>query len=263
MIPSLILVGIYVSICFASASFVRKWCRRCRQDVRDPISASEFAETAWCRTSAACADLHGAGHDPRRLATPTEGGSMGAVGALALTIIHRRMSWKPSPARQCTPPLKLTTMVMFILVGSTVFCLTFRGRGGRSLDRRGFLSHFLPGGICGAFLVSSTCSSSSWRSSSTISRSPSSSFRCSRRCRGKMGIDLIWFGVLICVNMQTSFMHPPFGFALFFCARSRRPRSRAKTSYRARPLRRHHVDHGRAGASVSRHGVGAAEDNRR
>src|SRR6478736_3886872 len=83
------------------------------------------------------------------LATPTEGGAMGAVGALALAILHRRLTWDLLKQAMDTT-LKLTTMVMFILVGSTVFSLTFRGVDG-DLWIEGMLSD-LPGGVVG-FLV--------------------------------------------------------------------------------------------------------------
>jgi tripartite ATP-independent transporter DctM subunit len=83
------------------------------------------------------------------LATPTEGGAMGAVGALALAIMHRRLTWKLLKEGMDTT-LKLTTMVMFILIGSTVFSLTFRGVDG-DLWIEGMLSN-LPGGVFG-FLV--------------------------------------------------------------------------------------------------------------
>ena len=83
------------------------------------------------------------------LATPTEGGAMGAVGALALAILHRRLTWDLLKQGMDTT-LKLTTMVMFILVGSTVFSLTFRGVDG-DLWVEGMLSN-LPGGVVG-FLI--------------------------------------------------------------------------------------------------------------
>ena len=84
------------------------------------------------------------------LATPTEGGAMGAVGALALAILHRRLTWELLKEGMDTT-LKLTTMVMFILVGSTVFSLTFRGVDG-DLWVEGMLLSNLPGGVIG-FLV--------------------------------------------------------------------------------------------------------------
>jgi TRAP-type mannitol/chloroaromatic compound transport system permease large subunit len=104
--------------------------------------------------------------------------------------------------------LKLTTMVMFILVGSTVFSLTFRGVDG-DLWIEGMLSN-LPGGVIGflvfvnvfVFFLAFFLDYFEIAMLAPVAE--------------KMGIDLIWFGVLIGVNMQTSFMHPPFGFALFY-----------------------------------------------
>ena len=147
------------------------------------------------------------------LATPTEGGRHGR---------GRR-----DGARRDQPPphlaavwqamdttMRITAMVVFILIGSTVFSLGLPGRRRRRVDRAPADRRCRA--ARSASWSSSTSSSSSWRSSSISSRSPSSSSRCWRRSREKLGIDLIWFGVLLCVNMQTSFMHPPFGFALFY-----------------------------------------------
>lgn len=146
------------------------------------------------------------------LATPTEGGAMGAVGALALAIAHRRLSMKLlKEAMDMT--LKITTMVMFILVGSTVFTLTFRGVDG-DLWVEGMLSN-LPGGVIGflifvnVFIFFLAFFLDYFEIAFII-------IPLLAPVAEKMGIDLIWFGVLIGVNMQTSFMHPPFGFALFY-----------------------------------------------
>jgi tripartite ATP-independent transporter DctM subunit len=146
------------------------------------------------------------------LATPTEGGAMGAVGALALAIAHRRLSMKLlKEAMDMT--LKITTMVMFILVGSTVFSLTFRGVDG-DLWVEGMLSN-LPGGVIGflifvnVFIFFLAFFLDYFEIAFII-------IPLLAPVAEKMGIDLIWFGVLIGVNMQTSFMHPPFGFALFY-----------------------------------------------
>jgi len=125
------------------------------------------------------------------VATPTEGGAMGATGALVLALMNRRLTW--SLLRQAmNSTAKLTTFVVFILIGSTVFSLTFRGVNGDI-----WIEHLLtslPGGQVGFLIVVPLLA-------------PVAS---------KLGIDLIWFGVLLGVNMQTSFMHPPFGFALFY-----------------------------------------------
>jgi tripartite ATP-independent transporter DctM subunit len=146
------------------------------------------------------------------LATPTEGGAMGAVGALALAIANRRLSLKLlKEAMDMT--LKITTMVMFILVGSTVFTLVFRGVDG-DLWVEGMLSD-LPGGVVGflifvnVFIFFLAFFLDYFEIAFII-------IPLLAPVAEKMGIDLIWFGVLIGVNMQTSFMHPPFGFALFY-----------------------------------------------
>ena len=188
------------------------------------------------------------------LATPTEGGAMGAVGALALAIMHRRLSLKLLKESMDTT-LKLTTMVMFILVGSTVFSLTFRGVDG-DLWVESMLSN-LPGGdvvhimdttlklttMVMFILVGSTVFSLTFRGvdgdlwiEGMLSNLPGGVvgflvfvnvfvfflaffldyFEIAfiiipllAPVAEKMGIDLIWFGVLIGANVQTSFMPSP------------------------------------------------------
>jgi tripartite ATP-independent transporter DctM subunit len=146
------------------------------------------------------------------IATPTEGGAMGATGALALALINRRLSW--SLLRQAmNSTAKLTSFVVFILVGATVFSLTFRGVNGDL-----WVEHLLtgiPGGVVGflilvnvlVFLLAFFLDFFELAFIVVPLLAP---------VADKMGIDLIWFGVLLGVNMQTSFMHPPFGFALFY-----------------------------------------------
>jgi tripartite ATP-independent transporter DctM subunit len=146
------------------------------------------------------------------VATPTEGGAMGATGALVLAIINRRLSW--SLVRQAmNSTAKLTSFVVFILVGATVFSLTFRGVNGDL-----WVEHLLtgmPGGAIGflivvnilVFLLAFFLDFFELAFIIVPLLAP---------VADKLGIDLIWFGVLLGVNMQTSFMHPPFGFALFY-----------------------------------------------
>lgn len=146
------------------------------------------------------------------IATPTEGGAMGAVGALVLAAMKRRLTL--SVVRQALESTtRLSAFVMFILVGARVFSLTFYGVNGHV-----WVEHLLvalPGGETGflifvsvlvfllaffldffelAFIIV------------PLLVAPAEA----------LGIDLIWFGVILGVNMQTSFMHPPFGFALFY-----------------------------------------------
>jgi tripartite ATP-independent transporter DctM subunit len=146
------------------------------------------------------------------IATPTEGGAMGATGALALALINRRLNW--SLLRQAmNSTAKLTSFVIFILVGATVFSLTFRAVNGDL-----WVEHLLtgiPGGAVGflilvnilVFLLAFFLDFFELAFIVIPLLAPVAE---------KLGIDLIWFGVLLGVNMQTSFMHPPFGFALFY-----------------------------------------------
>jgi tripartite ATP-independent transporter DctM subunit len=146
------------------------------------------------------------------IATPTEGGAMGATGALALALINRRLSW--SLLKQAmNSTAKLSSFVLFILVGSTVFSLTFRGVNGDL-----WVEHLLtglPGGPTGFLIVVNALV--------FVLAFFLDFFELAfiivpllGPVADKLGIDLIWFGVLLGVNMQTSFMHPPFGFALFY-----------------------------------------------
>ena len=217
------------------------------------------------------------------LATPTEGGAMGMVGAIVLAVLHRpefsrhaktaawigaaallvvsmpafvvwQDDWMPQgtvsaasstlaairapvfmvfyialaivmweavriaelrklilQASQST--MRLTAMVIFILIGSTIFTLVFRGVDG-DLWIEGMLLH-LPGGKVG-FLVFVNLFVFFLAFFLDFFEIAFIIIPLLAPVASKLGIDLIWFGVLLCVNMQTSFMHPPFGFALFY-----------------------------------------------
>ena len=145
-------------------------------------------------------------------ATPTEAAGVGAGGALLLAAGHRAL--RLAVLRDiCTATLKTTSMVFFILIGASVFSLVFRGYGGDELVRAVFAD--MPGGLVGATLI----------------------VMLVIFCLGfildfieityvvvpivapvllAMGLDPVWLGVLIAVNLQTSFLTPPFGFALFY-----------------------------------------------
>ncbi len=146
------------------------------------------------------------------IATPTEGGAMGAVGAVALALINRRLS--TSLLRQAmNSTARLTTFVLFILIGSTVFSLTFRAVNGDL-----WVEHLLtdlPGGAIG-FLIVVNLLVFFLAFFLDFFELAFIVVPLLAPVAGKLGIDLIWFGVLLGVNMQTSFLHPPFGFALFF-----------------------------------------------
>jgi TRAP-type mannitol/chloroaromatic compound transport system permease large subunit len=146
------------------------------------------------------------------IATPTEGGAMGATGALILALAKRRLNW--SLLRQAMDSTaKLSSFVIFILIGSSVFTLVFRGVNG-DLWVESLLTS-LPGGQVGFLLVVNFAV--------FVLAFFLDYFELAfiivpllRPVAEHLGIDLIWFGVLLAVNMQTSFLHPPFGFALFY-----------------------------------------------
>jgi tripartite ATP-independent transporter DctM subunit len=146
------------------------------------------------------------------VATPTEGGAMGAVGALALAGVRGKLSL-PTLTQAMDSTARLTSFVIFILIGSTVFSLVFRGVDG-DLWVESLLGD-LPGGVVGflvvvnviVFLLAFFLDFFEIAFILVPLLAPVAE---------KLGIDLVWFGVLLSVNMQTSFMHPPFGFALFY-----------------------------------------------
>jgi TRAP-type mannitol/chloroaromatic compound transport system permease large subunit len=146
------------------------------------------------------------------IATPTEGGAMGAVGALAMALVRRRLSLRlMRQAMDAT--MKLSSFVVMILVGSTTFSLSFQ-----AVDGAVWVEHLLtglPGGQLGFLIVVNILI--------FVLAFFLDFFELAfiivplvGPVAAKLGIDLTWFGVLLAVNMQTSFMHPPFGFALFY-----------------------------------------------
>jgi tripartite ATP-independent transporter DctM subunit len=146
------------------------------------------------------------------VATPTEGGALGAVGALVLAGLHRRL--KLDLLRQAMDStMKLTSFVVFILIGSTVFSLVFRGVNGDLWVEQ--LLTGLPGGALG-FLIVVNLLVFALAFFLDFFEIAFILVPLLAPVAAKLGIDLVWFGVLLGVNMQTSFMHPPFGFALFY-----------------------------------------------
>jgi TRAP-type mannitol/chloroaromatic compound transport system permease large subunit len=146
------------------------------------------------------------------IATPTEGGGMGACGAILLALLNGRLNLKLAK-QALDSTTRLSCFVMFILIGSTVFALVFRGING-DLWVEHLLSG-LPGGQVGFLIVVNLLF--------FILAFFLDFFELAfilvplvGPVAEKLGINLIWFGVLLGVNMQTSFMHPPFGFALFY-----------------------------------------------
>ncbi len=159
------------------------------------------------------------------LATPTEAGAMGVVGALVLAALNRRLTW-PLLWQGMEMTMRITAFVVMILLGARVFSLVFQGVGGKEWVEGLLIS--LPGGVTG-FLVVVNAIVFVLAFFLDFFEIAFIVIPLLAPVAEKLGIDLIWFGVLLCANMQTSFMHPPFGFALFYL-RSIAPRDTVPTS---------------------------------
>jgi len=146
------------------------------------------------------------------VATPTEAGALGAIGAIGLAAINRRLNWK-SLFEALDETVQLTSMVVFLLVGSTAFALVFRGLYG-DIWIEDLLTN-LPGGKVGLLIVANLVI--------FILGFFIDFFEIAFiilpllvPAAKLLGIDLVWFGVMIAINLQTSFLTPPFGFSLFY-----------------------------------------------
>lgn len=146
------------------------------------------------------------------IATPTEAGAVGSLGAIALAAANRQLSWA-SLQQVCDVTLRISSMVIFILFGSTAFSLVFRGLNG---DQFMFdVLANLPGGEVGFLVVSMTVV--------FILGFFIDFFEIAFivvplfvPVAQQLGLDLVWYGVVLGANLQTSFLTPPFGFALFY-----------------------------------------------
>ncbi|GAB3191445.1 TRAP transporter large permease [Hydrogenophaga aquatica] len=146
------------------------------------------------------------------VATPTEGGAMGALGALIMAGSRKRLSM-PLLKQALENTTKLSIFVLFILIGSTVFSFTFNAADGHIWVEH--LFDKMPGGALGFLIVVNILV--------FILGMFIDFFEIAfivipllAPVADKLGIDLIWFGVIIAMNLQTSFLTPPFGFALFY-----------------------------------------------
>ncbi|MCG8351627.1 MAG: TRAP transporter large permease subunit [Chloroflexales bacterium] len=146
------------------------------------------------------------------IATATEAGAVGALGATILAALNRRLSWQ-TIRDVADSTMRVTTLVIFILIGSTAFALIFRALEG---DKFVFdIMANLPGGVIGFMIVAML-----------IVFFLGFFIDFFEICfiviplfvpvAGALGIDLVWFGIILGANLQTSFLTPPFGFALFY-----------------------------------------------
>jgi tripartite ATP-independent transporter DctM subunit len=162
------------------------------------------------------------------IASPTESAAVGALGAMLLATLHRRLALANLRAALLST-LRMTSMVFLILIGATAFGLVFRGMGGDVLVKE-FMTA-LPGGEVGFLLASMAIIFLLGFFLDFIEISfivvpilaPIAAY---------LNIDLVWFAVLIAMNLQTSFLTPPFGFSLFYLKAAAPPTVRMQQVYR-------------------------------
>lgn len=162
------------------------------------------------------------------LATPTEAASVGAVGALLLALTRHELSI-PRLREIVRSTARISSMVFLILIGASVFSLVFRGYGGDEVVRN-FLTA-LPGGTAGAvivvmlimFLLGFVLDFIEITFVVVPIVGP---------ILLSMGLDPVWLGIMIAINLQTSFLTPPFGFALFYLRGVAPPEVQTSAIYR-------------------------------
>jgi tripartite ATP-independent transporter DctM subunit len=209
LLPGLLLVALYMIFLFAIALF--------RPGLMPPHAASsEDKVTIWqilkALTPPLLLILAVLGSILGGFATPTEAAGVGAIGALAIAILRRALTLERLQSIMRST-LSVSSMVFFILIGASVFSLVFRGYGGDDAVRS--MLDALPGGVVAAVLVVMLVMFLLGFVLDFIEITfvvvpivgP---------ILLAMGLDPVWLGILIAMNLQTSFLTPPFGFALFY-----------------------------------------------
>ncbi|MEL7106477.1 MAG: TRAP transporter large permease subunit [Pseudomonadota bacterium] len=213
MIPGLTLAGVYIVAILALAAWKPGLMPPIPQIERDAMSGRMlFKKVVLVVGPPIGLVVAVLGSIIGGLAAPTEAASMGAVGALVFVALSGRLTLALLGA-VARSTLLITSMVFFILICAQVFALAFRGLGGEGLVEGMF--EWVPGGVNGALLfmlliVFVLGFFLEWIEISYIALPLFLPFFVAE------GVDLVWLGILICLNLQTSFLTPPFGWALFF-----------------------------------------------
>jgi tripartite ATP-independent transporter DctM subunit len=228
LIPGLLLAGFYAIYVVAIAWVKPEVAPALPKEVGEPIGWPLVLRVLRVMVPPLVLVLLVLGSIFAGVATPTEAGALGAVGAILLALVHRRLDLAVlrHVSRETT---KLTSMVVFLLLGSTAFALVFRGLYG-DLWIEDLLTN-LPGGRIGLLVVANLAIFllGFFLDFFEIAfiliplLAPAAAL---------LGIDLVWFGVMIGMNLQTSFLTPPFGFALFYLRGVAPPEVRTSQIYR-------------------------------
>lgn len=208
LIPGLLLVAMYLIYVVASA-WLNKQSKQSDSEQKQPIALGSLLSALVPPLLLIIIVL---GAIISGSATPTEASGVGAFGALVLAILKRTLSWQQFQ-QVLIETTKITSMVFLILIGASIFSLVFRGFGGEELIQSFFAT--LPGGAIGAMLVVMLVVFLLGFILDFIEITfvvvP-----IVAPVLLMMGLDPVWLGIMLAVNLQTSFLTPPFGFALFY-----------------------------------------------
>jgi tripartite ATP-independent transporter DctM subunit len=212
LVPGLMLSGMYALYVMVVALVRPEWAPALPAEERDIARSELMRRVVWVLIPPLLLIVLVLGSIFAGVATPTEAGALGAVGAMVLAWANGRLSLVSvqEAARHTT---ELTAMVVVLLVGSTAFSLVFRGLDG-DLWIEDLLTD-LPGGQLGLLVVANLVVFvlgffiDFFEIAFIILPLLVPAARI-------LGIDMVWFGVMLGMNLQTSFLTPPFGFALFY-----------------------------------------------
>jgi tripartite ATP-independent transporter DctM subunit len=210
--PSLLQVGLFTLFIFLVSIFKPHLVPALPPEARTLTGWALASKVAWGMIPSLVLIFLVLGTMFMGLATPTEAGAMGAVGAIVLAMLHRRFSL-PLLWDGMDQTMRISSMVLFILIGATVFSLVFQGVNGSR-----WIEHLLtgiPGGVVG-FLIFVNVFIFFLAFFLDFFEIVFIVVPLLVPVAHSLDINLVWFGLLLCVNMQTAFMHPPFGFALFY-----------------------------------------------
>lgn len=212
LVPGLLLAGLYACYAVGIAAVRPKAAPALPRSERDVSLGVLLRRVALVMVPPLLLILVVLGSIFAGIATPTEAGALGAIGALVLAALNRRLT-RQALRETMDDTTTLTSMVMLLLIGSTAFALVFRGLNG-DLWIEGLLTN-LPGGVIGLLIIANLAI--------FILGFFIDFFEIAfiiipliAPAAAILGIDLVWFGVMIGMNLQTSFLTPPFGFALFY-----------------------------------------------
>jgi tripartite ATP-independent transporter DctM subunit len=213
VMPSLLLAALYAVYIIAIGRFLPHWAPPVPQAERDALSRWQLLlrvlKSAVPPLALIAVVL---GSIISGLAAPTEAAAMGALGALLITVLGRKMNGRVL-GETVRDTLKITGMIMFVLIAAQIFALSFRGLDGEYLIEGVF--DMLPGGMWGALIFTMAAIFIlgfflEWIEISYIV------LPLMLPVFIAMQVDMIWFAMLVTINLQASFLTPPFGWALFF-----------------------------------------------